>query len=66
MDEPRLLPAGTLARRFGCTTRWLIDEHVAGHLPGVRTDKTVLFDAEVIEQLLHDRAQQPQPEATSG
>ena len=64
-DEPRLLPAGTLARRFGCTTQWLIDEHGAGRLPGVKTDRTVLFDAEIVERLLHERAQDVTPKQES-
>ena len=63
---PLLLPAGVLARRLGVTARWLLDEHAAGRLPGVRTDRTVLFEPDVVENALLARArdgEDPEPAA---
>ncbi len=59
--KPRLLPAGVLARRLGVTARWLLDEHSAGRLPGVQTDRTVLFEPDVVEDALLARARRDLP-----
>jgi hypothetical protein len=53
-----LLPLGPMARLLGVTTRWLRAEAEAGRLPHVPADKTILFDADLVERLLGERARQ--------
>jgi hypothetical protein len=47
-----------MARQLGVTTRWLRAEAEAGRLPHVHADTTILFDADLVEQLLAERARQ--------
>jgi hypothetical protein len=51
-----LLPLGPLARLLGVTSNWLRAEALAGLLPHVVADKTILFDADLVERLLAERA----------
>jgi hypothetical protein len=48
-----------MARLLGVTTRWLRAEAEAGRLPHLPADKTILFDADLVERLLAERARQP-------
>ena len=57
--RPALLPLGPMARMLGVTTRWLRDEAEAGRIPCLPADKTILFDADLVERLLTERARQP-------
>jgi hypothetical protein len=56
--RPVLLPLAAMARSLGVSARWLRAEAEAGRLPGVRADPTWLFDADLIEHLLAERARQ--------
>lgn len=55
-DVPELLPAPALARRLGVDAKWLCAELKAGRLPGIEAGKTALFDPELVEKLLLERA----------
>jgi hypothetical protein len=48
-----------MARLLGVTPRWLRAEAEAGRLPHLPADKTILFDADLVERLLAERARQP-------
>ena len=54
-----LLPLGPLARLLGVTSRWLRAEAEAGRLPHLPAGNTILFDADLVERLLAERARQP-------
>ena len=47
-----------LSIRLGVDPKWLRAELKAGRLPGVEAGKTALFDAELVERLLAERARQ--------
>lgn len=55
-EQTRLLPASMMARRLGVTTSWLISEAEAGNLPGLKADRTVLFNPVQVERMLFERA----------
>ena len=55
----RLVTASTMARRLRVTLRWLRSEAEAGRLPCIRAEKQLLFDADVVERVLLERAGQP-------
>jgi hypothetical protein len=55
-DPPRLWPASSLAVRLGVSPRWLIEQAIAGRLPGVPAGRTWLFDPEAVELSLLERA----------
>lgn len=57
--RPPLLPLGPMARVLGVTSRWLRAEAEAGRLPHLHADTTILFDADLVEGLLAERARQP-------
>ena len=59
MSEPALLPANQMARRLRVTLRWLRAEAEAGRLPCIRAEKQLLFNADVVERVLLERAGQP-------
>jgi hypothetical protein len=59
-DVPKLLPAAAMGRRLGVDPKWLCAELRAGRLPGVEAGKTALFDPEVVERLLAERARRVQ------
>jgi len=52
-----------MAGRLRVTATWLRREAENG-LPHVRADRQLLFDPDLVERLLHDRAQKSEP--TSG
>ena len=47
-----------MARLLGVSTRWLRAEAEAGRIPHLPADKTILFDADLVEALLAERARQ--------
>jgi hypothetical protein len=57
-----LLPLTPLARLLGVSTKWLRAEAEAGRLPGVPAGTTILFDADLVERLLLERARRPAQE----
>jgi hypothetical protein len=54
--RPVLLPLTAMARSLGVSPRWLRGEAEAGRLPGLRADRTWIFDADMVERLLAERA----------
>lgn len=52
----RLLTLPRAARRFGLTTAWLRAEAEAGRVPCLRAGRRFLFDANVLERALLERA----------
>ena len=52
----KLLNAGEMARRLGVRPAWLRSEAAEGRLPGVPAGQTYLFDADIVERVLRDRA----------
>ena len=54
-----LLPLAPMARLLGVTSRWLRAEAEAGRIPHLPAGNTILFDADLVERLLAERASQP-------
>jgi hypothetical protein len=48
-----------MARLLGVAPGWLRSEAEAGRIPCLPAGKTILFDAELVERLLAERARQP-------
>jgi hypothetical protein len=61
-----LLPLGPMARLLGVSTRWLRAEAEAGRIPSLPADKTILFNADLVERLLAERARQTVRETKEG
>jgi hypothetical protein len=57
--RPYLLPLGPMARLLGVTSRWLRAEAEAGRIPHLHADCTILFDADLVERVLAERARRP-------
>jgi hypothetical protein len=57
--RPSLLPLGPMARLLGVMPRWLRAEAEAGRIPCLPAGKTILFDADLVERMLAERARQP-------
>jgi hypothetical protein len=56
--RPALLPLAPMARLLGVSSQWLRGEAEAGRLPHLPAGNTILFDAELVERLLAERARQ--------
>ncbi len=56
IHQPKLLPAGPMARRLRVPVRWLKAEAEAGRLPHVQAERVLLFDPEAVEKVLAERA----------
>jgi hypothetical protein len=54
------------ARLLRIPPAWLREEAEAGRLPHLRAGKAILFDINLIESLLLERARQPVPRAEEG
>ena len=52
----KLLVLGSMARRLGVEPRWLRAEAEAGRLPHVKAGRTLLFNPDIVEGLLIERA----------
>jgi hypothetical protein len=63
---PPLTPLSVLARQLRVPVRWLRAEAEAGRLPCVRAEKQILFDPEVVYQVLRQRAAAAPAAAASG
>ena len=59
---PKLLTLPLMARRLRVTVRWLRREAEAGRVPSVPADRTILFNAEAVEQALIERAAEERQE----
>jgi hypothetical protein len=64
-DRPILLPLGPTARRLRVKSRWLKAEALAGRVPHLDADGTLLFDPDAVEAALLERARQT-PAAREG
>jgi excisionase family DNA binding protein len=56
IEKPKLVPLGEMAERLRVPRSWLKAEADAGRLPHLKAGARVLFDAQVVEALLHERA----------
>ena len=56
MNTPTLVTTSELARRWRVAARWIRQEADQGRLPGVRAGAQWLFNLEVVEHLLAERA----------
>ena len=63
ITQSKLLPVGPTARRFRVPVKWLRDEAEAGRVPCLQAGKALLFDPDLVEQVLLERARQAQGEA---
>jgi hypothetical protein len=54
--QRKLLVLGAMARQLGVEPRWLRIEAETGRLPHVKAGRTLLFNPNVAEQLLIERA----------
>ena len=63
----RLLDLGRMARHLRVASSWLADEARAGRVPAVAAGRSFLFDAELVERVLLERARtiNPTPEAAA-
>lgn len=52
------VPIGQMARRLHVTVAWLRNESEANRLPHVKADNQILFDPELVEAVLLQRARQ--------
>jgi hypothetical protein len=50
------MPLAPMARLLGVSSRWLREEAEAGRLPHLAAGDTILFDADLIERILIERA----------
>lgn len=58
MDTNAPIPIGMMARRLCVSVAWLRSESEAGRLPHLKADAQVLFDPELVEAVLLERARQ--------
>jgi hypothetical protein len=60
MDTTRyaLLPLAPMAKVLGVSSRWLRDEAESGRIPHLPAGDTILFDADLVERVLTERARQ--------
>jgi hypothetical protein len=56
ISQSKLLPVGPTARRFRVPVRWLRAEAEAGRIPHVKAERVFLFDPDVVERILLERA----------
>ena len=54
--SPKLLNAGSLARKLRVPVAWLKTEADAGRIPHLRAGKAYLFDPQAVESVLVERA----------
>jgi hypothetical protein len=52
----KLLPLCAMARRLYVSNKWLRSEAEAGRIPHLKAGKAILFNPDVVEQLLIERA----------
>jgi len=57
-NHSELTPLGALAHRLRVPRNWLRTEAEAGRIPYLKAGAQLLFDAEVVEQLLLERARE--------
>ncbi len=61
LRDPPLLILSAMARRLRVPTKWLREEAEAGRIPHLKADTALLFDRELVERLLLERARQTSP-----
>jgi len=55
-NNVKLLPLFAMARRLHVSNKWLRAEAEAGRIPHLKADNQILFNPDVVEQLLIKRA----------
>ena len=58
MKTSRPIPIGLMARRLRVSVAWLRRESEANRIPHLKADDQVLFDPELVEAVLLERARQ--------
>jgi len=56
IKRQNLLPLGAMARRVHVPSKWLRSEAEAGRIPHLNDDQQLLFNPEIVETLLVERA----------
>lgn len=64
--QTQLVALPRLARHLGVPASWLRVEADAGRLPAIRAGSQRLFNLEVVERILAERAAQPQVPGARG
>jgi len=54
--KQNLLPLGAMARRLHVPAKWLRTEAEAGKIPHLKAGKAILYNPDVVEKLLIERA----------
>ena len=56
LKQPKLLPLFAMARRLHVPNKWLRQEAESGRIPCLAAGRQILFNPEVVESLLVERA----------
>ena len=56
MDDKTFITLQALSRRLGLPAAWLKAEAEAGRIPSLRTSRRLMFNPEVVERVLIERA----------
>jgi len=56
IEKEQLLKTGPTARRFGVPVSWLKTEAETGNIPHLKAGRVFLFNPDVVEQVLLERA----------
>jgi hypothetical protein len=52
----KLLPLAAMARKLHVPVKWLKAEAEAGRIPHLQADRVLLFNAEIVQSLITERA----------
>lgn len=58
-EQRNLVKAGVMARMLGVPVAWIKSEARSGKLPHLEAGNVILFNPQVVESLLAERAAQP-------
>lgn len=56
MDAKTFIPLHALSRRLGLPAAWIKTEAEAGRIPSLRAGRRLMFNPDVVERILIDRA----------
>jgi len=65
INRSKLQPVGPTARYFRVPVAWLRTEAEEGRVPSLQAGKVFLFDPDVVEAVLLERARSAEPEVPS-
>lgn len=57
MNDKTFIPVSRMAHALGVSERWLRDEAEAGRVPHIRVGRRLMFNEQLVEQALLERAQ---------